>query len=98
MPIDVINTEHNVFLKINAHNSSVGNQVDTIPLKCISVGVDVSRTVPALPVPLSSIARGQSETIAVDLGMASKSITLNGVITSATIRRSHTKSSEHLLQ
>jgi len=93
MPIDVINTEHNVFLKINAHNSAVGNQVDTIPLKCISVGVDVSRTVPALPVPLSSIARGQSETIAVDLGMAAKSISLSGVITSATIRRSHTKSS-----
>ena len=92
MPIDVINTEHNVFLKVNAHTGD-SNQVDTIPLKCVSVGVDVSRTVPALPVPLSSIARGQSETIAVDLGMASKSITLSGVITSATIRRSHTKSS-----
>ena len=92
MPIDVVDSEHNVFLKINAHNGG-GNQVDTIPLKCLTIGVDVSRTVPALPVPLSSIARGQSETIAVDLGMASKSISLSGIITNGRIRRSHTGTS-----
>lgn len=89
MPINVADAEHNVFLKINAHSGG-GNQVDTIPLKCMTIGVDVSRTVPAIPVPLSSIARGQSETVAVDLGMASKSISLSGIITNGRIRRSHT--------
>jgi len=92
MPIDVADTTHNVFLKLNKHQGE-SNQIDTIPLKVTSIGVDVSRTVPALPVPLSSIARGQSETIAVDLGMASKSISLQGVITSGRIRRSHTGTS-----
>jgi len=91
MPIDVADTTHNVFLKLNVHGKeTVSNQIDTIPLKVTSIGVDVSRTVPALPVPLSSIARGQSETIAVDLGMANKSISLQGIITSGRIRRSHT--------
>ena len=92
MPINVVDSEHNVFLKLNAFNGD-NNQVDTIPLKCMTIGVDVSRTVPALPVPLSSIARGQSETIAVDLGMATKSITLSGIITNGRIRRSHTGTS-----
>lgn len=92
MPIDVLDTTHNVFLKLNAHQGE-SNQIDTIPLKVTSIGVDVSRTVPAIPVPLSSIARGQSETIAVDLGMANKSITLQGIITSGRIRRSHTGTS-----
>lgn len=92
MPIDVLDTTHNVFLKLNAFNGD-SNQIDTIPLKVTSIGVDVSRTVPALPVPLSSIARGQSETIAVDLGMASKTISLQGIITSGRIRRSHTGTS-----
>lgn len=92
MPIDVLDTTHNVFLKLNAFNGD-NNQIDTIPLKVTSIGVDVSRTVPALPVPLSSIARGQSETIAVDLGMASKTISLQGIITSGRIRRSHTGTS-----
>ena len=92
MPIDVADTTHNVFLKLNKHQGE-SNQIDTIPLKVTSIGVDVSRTVPALPVPLSSIARGQSETIAVDLGMANKSISLQGVITSGRIRRSHTGTS-----
>ena len=90
MPIDVSNPDHFVFLKTNAYDSANGNQVDTIPLKVNTIGISVSRTVPALPIPLSSIARGESETIAIDLGMASKEIQINGVITSGTIRRSHT--------
>ncbi len=90
MPIDVNNPDHYVYLKTNAFDSVNGNQVDTIPLKVATIGISVSRTIPAIPIPLSSIARGESETVAIDLGMASKEITINGVITSGTIRRSHT--------
>ena len=90
MPIDVNNTDHYVYLKTNAFDSLNGNQVDTIPLKVNTIGVSINRTVPSLPIPLSSLARGESETVAIDLGMASKEISINGVITSGTIRRSHT--------
>jgi len=90
MPIDVNNPDHYVYLKTNAFDSSNGYQVDTVPLKVNTIGVSVNRTVPSLPIPLSSIARGESETIAIDLGMASKEIQINGIITSGTIRRSHT--------
>lgn len=90
MPIDVSSPDHYVYLKTNAFDSVNGNQVDTIPLKVNTIGISVNRTVPSLPIPLSSIARGESETVAIDLGMASKEIQLNGVITSGTIRRSHT--------
>ena len=91
MTIEVNDTQHYVYLKINAFDSDNGNSVDTIPLKVTQIGVNVSRSVPNLPVPLSSIARGEAETIAVDLGMGSKSINLSGFITNTTIKRSHTK-------
>jgi hypothetical protein len=94
MTIEVNDTTHQVFLKTNAYDSENGNQVDTVPLKATQISVSVNRTVPALPIPLSSIARGESETVAVDLGMGSKSINVSGVITNGFIRRSHTKTGE----
>ena len=92
MGIDVFQAEHRVFLKTNAHDSELGNFVDTIPLKTNTITVNVGRTVPAIPIPLSSIIRGESETIAVDLGMATKTISISGILTNTTIKRSHTGS------
>ncbi len=82
---------HFVYLKTNAFQSENGITVDTIPLKCESIQVNVTREIPTIKVP-TGIPRGESTTIAIDLGMGSKSISLSGIITNTTIKRSHTGS------
>tara|TARA_R110002020_G_scaffold387834_1_gene598592 strand:+ start:1696 stop:2355 length:660 start_codon:yes stop_codon:yes gene_type:complete len=91
MPIDVVSTEHFVFLKTNAYESENGIDVDTIPLKCETVQINVAREIPTIKVP-TGIPRGESTTIAIDLGMGTKTISLSGIITNTTIKRSHTGS------
>ena len=82
-----------VYLKLNAFDNSTNDlSLDVIPLLVSTINVQIQRTVPAFPIPLSSIARGESITVGVDLGMASKSITLGGVIREMSLKRSHTKS------
>ncbi len=80
-----------VYLKLQKHSGSSAT-IDTIPLKVNSVSVSVDKTIPAIPVPLSGLATGESTTVALDLGMSNKRISLNGIIVDTEIRRSHTKS------
>tara|TARA_R100001224_G_scaffold94820_1_gene64305 strand:- start:2577 stop:3200 length:624 start_codon:yes stop_codon:yes gene_type:complete len=80
-----------VYLKLQKHSGSSAT-IDTIPLKVNSVSVSVDKTIPAIPIPLSGLATGESTTVALDLGMSNKRISLNGIIVDTEIRRSHTKS------
>lgn len=91
MGITVNDATHYVFLKTRAFNTSDGINVNTIPLKTTSISVSVNRTVPNIPVPLSSLVRGEAERVGVDLGFGEKSIEITGVITNQTIRRTHTR-------
>ena len=69
---------HYVYLKFQSYSGNI--QQNTIPLRATGVSVSVSKTIPAFPVPLSGIATGESITAALDLGMATKNITVNGII------------------
>jgi len=91
MPIDVPMPTggHYVYLKTNAFESGNGIDVDTVPLKCESISVNVAREIPTIKVP-TGIPRGESTTIAIDLGMGTKSVSLSGIITNTQIKRSHT--------
>lgn len=80
-----------VYLKLQEHSGS-SSSIDTIPLKVNSVSVSVDKTIPAIPIPLSGLATGESTTVALDLGMSNKRISLSGFIVDTEIRRSHTKS------
>ncbi|HAI18651.1 MAG TPA: hypothetical protein DCM10_11815 [Xanthomarina gelatinilytica] len=80
-----------VYLKLQKHSGSSAT-IDTIPLKVNSVNVSVDKTIPAIPIPLSGLATGESTTVALDLGMSNKRISLTGIIVDTEIRRSHTKS------
>ena len=73
--------DHYVFLKLGA-GSANGNDLTTniIPLKATSVDISTNKTIPSIDVPLGGILQGESVTAALDLGMASKSITVNGYI------------------
>lgn len=91
MGIDVTDTAHHVYLKTGMYNTEDGLNVNTIPLKVTSISVTVNRSVPNVPVPLSSLVRGEAERVGVDLGFGEKNVELQGYITNQTIRRSHTR-------
>ncbi len=78
-----------VYLKLQQHKGTSTTE-DIIPLKVQSVSVSVDKAIPNLPVPLSGLATGESATIALDLGMSNKRISLSGVILETSLTRSHT--------
>jgi len=63
---------------------------NTIPLRVTNASFSISKTIPAFPVPLSGIATGESITAALDLGMADKSISLQGFLLDTTITKDRT--------
>ena len=87
---------HHVFLELSSRvsisdneNSVSTNPFETnrIALKCDSVQISTSKTVPPVPVPLWSIGTGESKSVAIEGGMASKQITLSGIITEQQITK-----------
>ena len=75
-----------VYLKFNA-NTNNSLSVNVIPLNATSVGISVSKVVPAFPVPLSGIPAGESITLAIDAGMATKNISISGFINDTTLTK-----------
>ena len=75
-----------VYLKTQAYTGT-NLSINTIPLDVSSVGISVTKTIPAFPVPLSGVAAGESITAALDLGMATKGISLTGTITDTLITK-----------
>lgn len=82
-----------VYLKLQKHSGSSAT-IDTIPLKVNTVSVSVDKTIPAIPVPFSGLVTGESVTVALDLGMSNKRISLSGFIVDGELRRSHTKTGD----
>lgn len=77
--------DYHVYLKLQSYAGNI--QQNTIPLRATGVSVSVSKTIPAFPVPLSGIATGESITAALDLGMATKNVSINGYIIDDTITK-----------
>jgi hypothetical protein len=81
---------HNVFLNLKARNNDHTNnnfEANRIGLKCETVGITTSRTVPSIPIPGVGVITGESQTVGMDLGMASKTISLQGIITEQVISK-----------
>ena len=81
--------EHNVFLKLQAFDESDGLYINTIPLKAESVDFNTDKTIPAFPIPLSGAITGEATTVALDLGMSNKTVSVKGIITDQTITKKH---------
>ena len=75
-----------VYLKLQS-NTDNSLTVNTIPLKANSVSISVSKTIPSFAIPLSGVATGESITAALDLGMAQKTISVQGIILDETITK-----------
>ncbi len=77
----------NVYIKLQSHSDSDGLTKNIIPLKVTSVGISVAKQIPSLPIPLSGVTFGESITAALDLGMAQKTIQIQGVILDTSITK-----------
>ena len=75
-----------VYLKLQS-NTDNSDSVNVIPLKANSVSISVSKTIPSFAIPLSGVATGESITAALDLGMAQKTISVQGIILDETITK-----------
>lgn len=82
-----------VYLKLRKHGGT-DIQVDTIPLRATSVGISIQKSIPTFNIPFSGLVRGESETVALDFGTATKTISIQGVILDTDLKRSHTKDSD----
>ena len=67
---------------------------NTIPLNVTSVGVSVSKAIPSFPIPFSGVVTGESVTAALDLGMCTKTIDLQGFISETTISKTRTAAAD----
>lgn len=77
---------HYVYLKLGSYDSdNLG--INTVALKAESISVSTTKTVPSFDVPLSGMFSGESRTVALNLGMASKTVSVTGIIVDQTIKR-----------
>jgi len=83
-----------VYLKLQRHSSGDGLNINVIELLTTQVSISVSKTIPAFEVPLSGVATGESITAALDIGMAQKTISLQGVILDQMVSKTHTDGGE----
>ena len=74
--------QHMVFVNTRARSKdSATFEANRIGLKCESISISTSKTVPALPVPGIGAVTGEAQTLALDLGMCQKTVQLSGFIT-----------------
>tara|TARA_R100000664_G_C2760170_1_gene150971 strand:- start:355 stop:1101 length:747 start_codon:yes stop_codon:yes gene_type:complete len=79
-----------VFLELqrrNELNAGRARAVNRIPLFVTEVDISTAKTVPTVPVPFIAMAKGFSETLAFDMGIATKTVSLTGVLLNQTISK-----------
>ena len=82
-----------VFLELQRRNElggADGSHVNRIPLFVESISISTNKTVPNMGVPLAGMVRGESMKLAFDIGMAEKSLNMNGFLLEQTITKQST--------
>jgi hypothetical protein len=70
-----------------SRSTSDSGTTNRIALKCDTIGIDTAKNVLAFPVPGSGFLTGESQAVGIDLGMATKSIQLDGIITEQMVQK-----------
>lgn len=77
-----------VWLELQRRNEEGGERaINRIPLFVTEVQINTAKSVPTIPVPFAAIGTGKSETLAFDMGMATKSVSLTGILLNQTIHK-----------
>ena len=87
---DVAN--YKVFLELQRRNDiGTGAKVNRIALNALSVQITTSKTIPNVPVPLAGAVTGESVSLAFDMGLASKTISVSGILLEQEIKKQKTE-------
>ena len=79
---------YTVFLELSERDEKGNNFWENrIGLLANDVNITTSKTIPSFPIPFSGIVMGESTTLALDLGMTNKSISITGVIHEQTLQK-----------
>ena len=79
-----------VYLSFKSRGNVSGDAsfiTNRIALKAETVDITTTRTVPSFPLPFSGAITGESTALAIDLGMATKSVSVSGIITEQVISK-----------
>ena len=86
----------NVFLELARrrdtfpNDTSANTLVNRIPLYATDITLSISKMTPNLPIPFSGAVRGESTNVAFDMGLASKTISMSGLLLEQSISKSKT--------
>ena len=83
-------TDFKVFLELARRaqvNDGTARAVNRIPLFVREIQVSTQKTVPTIPIPFAAVATGASETLAFDMGISTKTLSLSGVLLNQTISK-----------
>lgn len=70
-----------VWLELQRRNEEGGDRaINRIPLFVTEIQIATSKSVPTIPVPFAAVGTGKSETLAFDMGLASKTVSLTGTL------------------
>jgi hypothetical protein len=84
---------YKVFLELQRRNDiGTGAKVNRIALNALSVAITTSKTVPNVPVPMAGAVTGESVSLAFDMGLASKTISVSGILLEQEIKKQKTES------
>tara|TARA_Y100001973_G_scaffold27352_2_gene41309 strand:- start:824 stop:1564 length:741 start_codon:yes stop_codon:yes gene_type:complete len=79
---------HHVFLNLQSMNNDGDDDgfiINRVALKAESISISTTKNVMAMPLPFSGVVTGESSTLALDFGVATKNISLSGILTEQTI-------------
>ena len=83
-------TDFKVFLELARRaqvDDGTARAVNRIPLFVREIQVSTQKTVPTIPIPFAAVATGASETLAFDMGISTKTLSLSGVLLDQTISK-----------
>ena len=83
-------SNYKVFLELQRRNDIGTGTVNRIALNALSVQITTSKTIPNVPVPLAGAVTGESVSLAFDMGLASKSISVSGILLEQEIKKQKT--------
>tara|TARA_B100000287_G_C20393773_1_gene686758 strand:- start:84 stop:746 length:663 start_codon:yes stop_codon:yes gene_type:complete len=87
-------TNYKVFLELQRRNDVGTGTINRIALNATSVGITTSKTIPNIPVPLAGAVSGESVSLAFDMGLASKAISISGILLEQSITKTKTTDSD----
>jgi len=87
-------TNYKVFLELQRRNDVGTGTMNRIALNALSVTINTNKTIPNVPVPLAGAVTGESVNLAFDMGIASKTISVSGVLLEQQLKKTKTEVSD----